>query len=52
MVENHLSASGSVVGAVGGAIGGFTAFPGLAVVMWTGLRNVTRVEKNLAIKNY
>ena len=33
--------SGFVVGALGGAIGGFTAFPGLTVVVWTGLRNLS-----------
>jgi uncharacterized membrane protein YfcA len=30
--------SGTAVGAIGGAVGGFTAFPGSAVVVWTGLR--------------
>jgi uncharacterized protein len=42
-------AAGVAVGAVGGAIGGFTAFPGLAVVMWTGLRNTLTKAQTRAI---
>ena len=34
--------SGIAVGALGGAIGGFTAFPGVAVVVWTALRNTPK----------
>jgi uncharacterized protein len=34
--------SGIVVGLLGGTIGGFTAFPGAAVVVWTGLRNLPK----------
>ena len=34
--------SGIVVGFLGGTIGGFTAFPGAAVVVWTGLRNLSK----------
>ena len=40
--------SGLIVGALGGAIGGFTAFPGLTVVVWTGLRDLSK-SKNRAI---
>jgi hypothetical protein len=34
--------SGIFVGLLGGTIGGFTAFPGAAVVVWTGLRNLSK----------
>ncbi len=34
--------SGVLVGLLGGTIGGFTAFPGAAVVVWTGLRNLPK----------
>lgn len=34
--------SGMAVGFLGGTIGGFTAFPGAAVVVWTGLRNLPK----------
>jgi uncharacterized membrane protein YfcA len=37
-----------IVGFIGSAFGGFTAFPGAAVVVWLGLRNVPK-EKNRAI---
>jgi uncharacterized protein len=33
-------ATGAVVGLLGGVLGGFTAFPGAAVVVWTGLRDL------------
>lgn len=34
--------SGIAVGFIGGTVGGFTAFPGAAVVVWTGLRNLPK----------
>jgi uncharacterized protein len=34
--------SGLVVGALGGTVGGFTAFPGGPVIVWTGLRNLPK----------
>jgi len=34
--------SGIVVGALGGALGGFTAFPGMTVVVWTALRDTPK----------
>jgi len=40
------------VGALGGAIGGFTAFPGLAVVMWTGLRNITKAQTRAIVQPF
>jgi uncharacterized membrane protein YfcA len=33
---------GMVVGFIGGTLGGFTAFPGAAVVVWTGLQNIPK----------
>jgi uncharacterized protein len=36
------AASGIVVGALGGTLGGFTAFPGAALVVWTGLRDLPK----------
>lgn len=37
-----------VVGAVGGLVGGFSAFPGSALVVWNGLKNVPK-EKGRAL---
>jgi uncharacterized membrane protein YfcA len=34
--------SGVTVGLIGGVVGGFTAFPGVAVVVWTGLRDIPK----------
>jgi uncharacterized membrane protein YfcA len=34
--------SGITVGFVGGVVGGFTAFPGVAVVVWTGLQDIPK----------
>lgn len=34
--------SGVLVGFIGGTVGGFTAFPGAAVVVWTGLQNLAK----------
>lgn len=44
--------TGVAVGAVGGAIGGFTAFPGLAVVMWTGLRDITKMQTRAIVQPF
>lgn len=46
------AASGLVVGAVGGAIGGFTAFPGLTVVVWTGLRNLPKAQARAIVQPF
>lgn len=35
--------TGAIVGFIGGAFGGFTAFPGAAVVVWAGLRDLPKV---------
>jgi len=37
-------AASSLVGMAGGVIGGFTAFPGAAVVVWSGLRRLPKSE--------
>jgi len=44
--------SGVVVGALGGAIGGFTAFPGLTVVVWTGLRDVAKTASRAIVQPF
>ena len=41
-----------LVGMVGGAIGGFTAFPGCAVVIWAGLRNLSKTEQRGIVQPY
>jgi uncharacterized membrane protein YfcA len=42
--------SGVVVGALGGTIGGFTAFPGLTVVMWAGLRDLPKAASRAIVQ--
>jgi hypothetical protein len=42
----------SVVGALGGVIGGFTAFPGAAVVVWSGLRRLPKTESRSIVQPY
>jgi uncharacterized membrane protein YfcA len=44
--------SGVVVGALGGAIGGFTAFPGLSVVIWTGLRDLAKAQSRAIVQPF
>lgn len=45
--------SGAVlVGLVGGVIGGFTAFPGAPVVVWTGLRRLHKSEARAIVQPY
>ena len=41
-------AAGVMVGFLGGTLGGFTAFPGAAVVVWSSLRKISK-ERNRAI---
>lgn len=41
-----------VVGMIGGIVGGFTAFPGCAVVIWAGLRNLTKHEQRSIVQPY
>ena len=44
--------SSSVVGALGGIIGGFTAFPGAAVVVWTGLHKMDKLTSRGIVQPY
>jgi uncharacterized membrane protein YfcA len=44
--------SSSIVGLVGGVIGGFTAFPGAAVVVWSGLRQLPKTESRSIVQPY
>ena len=46
------AASGVAVGFIGGTIGGFTAFPGAAVVVWTGLRNLPKKVARAIVQPY
>ena len=41
-----------LVGATGGVIGGFTAFPGAAVVVWSGLRRLPKSESRAIVQPY
>ncbi len=45
-------ASGAAVGFLGGMVGGFTAFPGAAVVVWTGLRGLPKVQHRAIVQPY
>jgi hypothetical protein len=42
----------SLVGMSGGVIGGFTAFPGAAVVVWSGLRHLPKRESRAIVQPY
>jgi uncharacterized protein len=42
----------SLVGALGGVVGGFTAFPGAAVVVWSGLRRLPKSESRSIVQPY
>jgi hypothetical protein len=42
----------SLVGLAGGVIGGFTAFPGAAVVVWSGLRRLPKGESRSIVQPY
>ena len=46
-VMDHL-----VVGMIGGVIGGFTAFPGAALVVWAGLKNLSKTEQRAIVQPY
>ncbi|HTX24479.1 MAG TPA: sulfite exporter TauE/SafE family protein [Steroidobacteraceae bacterium] len=53
----HVSVRGawpasSLVGALGGVIGGFTAFPGAAVIVWCGLRRLPKSESRAIVQPY
>jgi uncharacterized membrane protein YfcA len=42
----------SLVGMLGGIIGGFTAFPGAAVITWSGLRRLPKRESRAIVQPY
>jgi uncharacterized membrane protein YfcA len=44
--------SGAAVGFLGGVLGGFTAFPGAAVVVWTGLRGLSKAKHRAIVQPY
>ena len=44
--------SSGLVGMTGGLIGGFTAFPGAAVVVWSGLRQLPKRESRSIVQPY
>ena len=44
--------TGAIVGFIGGAFGGFTAFPGAAVVVWTGLRDLPKAQSRAIVQPY
>jgi uncharacterized protein len=53
----HVALEGSwfaavLVGLAGGVIGGFTAFPGAAVVVWSGLRRLPKSESRAIVQPY
>ena len=45
-------ACGAAVGFLGGMVGGFTAFPGAAVVVWTGLRGLPKARHRAIVQPY
>lgn len=44
--------TGTIVGFIGGAFGGFTAFPGAAVVVWAGLRDLPKAQSRAIVQPY
>jgi len=44
--------SGLLVGAIGGSIGGFTAFPGAAVFVWTSIRSLPKAQMRAILQPY
>jgi uncharacterized protein len=45
-------ATGVVVGGLGGLVGGFTGFPGVSVVMWTGLRAIAKAQVRAIVQPF
>ena len=43
---------GALVGFLGGVVGGFTAFPGAAVVVWSGLRGLPKERHRAIVQPY
>ena len=46
------AASGVVVGAIGGSVGGWTAQPGMAVVIWAGLRDLSKAANRALVQPF
>ena len=44
--------SGAAVGALGAVIGGFTAQPGMAVIVWTGLRDMSKAANRAMVQPF
>jgi uncharacterized protein len=44
--------TGAIVGFIGGAIGGFTAFPTAPVVVWTNLRDLPKAQSRAVLQPY
>lgn len=44
--------TGAAVGLLGGVVGGFTAFPGAMVVVWTGLRDLPKAMNRAIVQPY
>ena len=44
--------AGMIVGFLGGCLGGFTAFPGAAVVVWSNLRNLPKAQNRAIVQPY
>jgi uncharacterized membrane protein YfcA len=43
---------GMMVGFIGGTVGGFTAFPGVSVVVWTGLQDIPKRITRLVVQPF
>jgi uncharacterized membrane protein YfcA len=44
--------AGIIVGFLGGTLGGFTAFPGAAVVIWSNLRKIPKEQNRAIVQPY
>ena len=44
--------AGVIVGFMGGTLGGFTAFPGAAVVIWSNLRKLPKAKNRAIVQPY
>ena len=51
-INNTGTTQHMLVGMLGGLIGGFTAFPGAALVVWAGLKNLTKTEQRAVVQPY
>ena len=51
-INNTGTAEHMLVGMLGGVIGGFTAFPGAALVVWAGLKNLSKTEQRAVVQPY